>query len=121
MRAKLTPIVQKRRELGRVDTEIAGLSSQRESLDQRVAETRESLRAIQKDPRAGALRKRLGERLDGFLKEADAIGRRIVELQSARLELKIALEDLLEHDADAAAPSAVEPATPSTGAIKPSR
>jgi hypothetical protein len=121
MRAKLTPIVQKRRELGRVDTEIAGLSSQRESLDQRVAETRESLRAIQKDPRAGALRKRLGERLDGFLKEADAIGRRIVELQSARLELKIALEDLLEHDADAAAPSAVEPAPPSAGAIKPSR
>ena len=59
-------------------------------------ETRESLRAIQRDPRAGALRKRLGERLDEFLREADAAGRKVVELQSKRLELKIELEDLLQ-------------------------
>jgi hypothetical protein len=119
MRAKLEPIVQKRRELGRVDTEIAGLEAQRQSLDQRVNETRESLKAIQKDPRAGALRKRLGERLDGFLKEADAAGRSIVELQSKRLELKIALEDLLEHEG--AAETAPTPATPPGKAIKTTR
>jgi len=120
MRAKLEPIVQKRRELGRVDTEIAGLESQRQSLDQRVAETRESLKAIQKDPRAGALRKRLGERLDGFLKEADAAGRSIVELQSKRLELKIALEDLLEREG-AAGEGAPTPTPPPGKSIKPIR
>jgi hypothetical protein len=95
-RAKLEPVVQKRREIGRIDTEIEGLHAQKNELDQRVMETRESLRAIQRDPRAGALRKRLGERLDEFLREADAAGRKVVELQSRRLELKIELEDLLQ-------------------------
>jgi hypothetical protein len=95
-RAKLEPVVQKRREIGRIDTEIEGLHAQKNELDQRVIETRESLRAIQRDPRAGALRKRLGERLDEFLREADAAGRKVVDLQSRRLELKIELEDLLQ-------------------------
>jgi hypothetical protein len=95
-RAKLEPVVQKRREIGRIDTEVEGLHAQKNELDQRVSETRESLRAIQRDPRAGALRKRLGERLDEFLREADAAGRKVVELQSKRLELKIELEDLLQ-------------------------
>jgi hypothetical protein len=95
-RRKLEPVVEKRRELGRIDTEIEGLTAQRSELDQRVAETRESLRAIQRDPRAGALRKKLGDRLDEFLREADAIGRKVVELQSKRLETKIELEDLLQ-------------------------
>jgi hypothetical protein len=98
LRAKLQPIVDKRREIGRIDTEIAGLQAQQGELNERVSETRESLRAIQKDPRAGALRAKLGERLDGFLKDADAAGRKIVELQSKRLELKVELEDLLQQD-----------------------
>lgn len=95
-RTKLEPIVQKRRELGRIDTEIGGKQQQQAELDERVNQTRESLRAIQRDPRAAALRKRLGERLDEFLREADALGRSLVELQSKRLELKIELEDLLQ-------------------------
>jgi hypothetical protein len=96
MRAKLEPVVQKRREIGRTDTEIAGLQAQQAELNERAAETRESLRAIQRDPRAGELRKKLGDRLDAFLRDADAAGRKIVELQSKRLELKIELEDLLQ-------------------------
>ena len=95
-RQKLEPIVQKRRELGRIDTEIAGKQTQQGELDERIEQTRESLRAIQRDPRAGALRKKLGERLDEFLKQADALGRELVELQSKRLELKIELENLLQ-------------------------
>jgi hypothetical protein len=95
-RKKLEPVVQKRREIGRIDTEAAGIEAQQNELNERVNETRESLRAIQRDPRAGDLRKRLGERLDGFLREADALGRKLVELQSKRLELKIELEDLLQ-------------------------
>ena len=98
LRAKLQPIVDKRREMGRIDTEINGLQTQQSELNERVNETRESLRAIQRDPRAGPLRAKLGERLDAFLRDADAAGRKIVELQSKRLELKIELEDLLQQD-----------------------
>ncbi|MDH5676256.1 MAG: DUF4139 domain-containing protein [Myxococcales bacterium] len=96
MRAKLQPVVEKRRAMGRIDTEIQGLEKQRRELDGRAEETRTSLKAIQKDPGAGALRRRLGERLEGFLSDGDKAGRRIVELQSERLQLKIELEDLLE-------------------------
>ena len=38
----------------RIDTEISSLQSQQSELDQRVEETRSSLHAIQKDPRAAA-------------------------------------------------------------------
>ncbi|MEM6289740.1 MAG: DUF4139 domain-containing protein [Myxococcota bacterium] len=97
MRTKLQPIVDRRSAIGRIDTEIDGLKRQQVELDQRARETRENLEAIKKDPAANALRKKLSTRLDAFTKEADAIGRKIVELQSQRLEKKIELEDLLQN------------------------
>ncbi len=95
-RAKLEPIVKARRELGRIDSEVSSLEEQRMQLDQRAQETRSSLRSIEKDKRAGALRGRLQQRLEEMVREADALGRKIVDLQSKRLELKIELEDLIE-------------------------
>ena len=95
-RAKLEPIVGLRGEIGKIDTEIDGLREQRESLDQRAAETRRSLQAIAKDTAAAALRQRLNKRLDEFTSEADRVGREIVQLQSRRLEKKIELDDLLQ-------------------------
>lgn len=96
-RAKLQPVIDARRAIGRIDTEIDGLRRQQSELDRRAAETRQNLEAIKKDPRAGDLRNKLSKRLDEFTREADAIGRRIVELNSKRLEAKIALEDMLEN------------------------
>jgi hypothetical protein len=95
-RAKLEPIVKARRELGRIDTELASLEEQRMQVDQRAQETRASLKSIEKDKRAAGLRSRLQARLEELVKEGDAIGRKVVELQSKRLELKIELEDLIE-------------------------
>jgi len=95
-RAKLEPIVRVRKEMGRIDTQIDGLRRQQQALDQRADETRQNLRAIRKDARAGALRAKLTQRLEEFTEEANRIGREIVTLQSARLEKKIELEDLLE-------------------------
>jgi hypothetical protein len=95
-RAKLEPIVKARRELGRIDTELGSLEEQRVQVDQRAQETRSSLKSIEKDKRAGALRSRLQTRLEELVKEGDAIGRKVVDLQSKRLELKIELEDLIE-------------------------
>lgn len=95
-RKRLDTIAAKRREIGRIDTEIAGLERQQRELDERAEQTRQNLDAIKKDPRAGSLRQRLSARLEEFTKEADAIGRKVVELSSKRLEHKIELEDLLE-------------------------
>jgi hypothetical protein len=111
MRAKLQPIVDLRREIGRIDTEVEGLKAQQIELDQRARETRENLEAIKKDPAANALRKKLSDRLDEFTREGDRLGRRIVELQSQRLEKKIGLEDQLEG-LDLSAP----PSKPAKGA-----
>ena len=102
-RARLQPIVARRQEIGRIDSEIEGLRAQRIELDQRASETRKSLQAITKDPAAGALRAKLNKRLEEFTSQADAVGRRMVELQSKRLEKKIELEDMLQ-DLDLRAP-----------------
>jgi hypothetical protein len=96
MRTKLQPIVELRRDIGRIDTEVEGLKAQQVELDQRAYETRENLEAIKKDPAANALRKKLSDRLDDFTRDGDKLGRRVVELQSQRLEKKISLEDLLD-------------------------
>ena len=105
-REALAPIVDLRQQIGRIDTELQGLKAQQRELDQRANETRQNLESIKKDPRAGDLRARLSKRLDEFSKEGDRIGRRLVELQSQRLEKKIELEDRLQNlDLRAPAPA----------------
>ncbi|RMG97939.1 MAG: DUF4139 domain-containing protein [Deltaproteobacteria bacterium] len=94
-RKALAPIVKLRQEIGRIDTEIEGLRRQVAELDRRAEATRKSLEAIKKDPRAGNLRARLSKRLDDFVRQGDALSRKIVELESRRLEKKIELEDAI--------------------------
>lgn len=96
-RKKIEPLVRLRQEIGRIDTEVEGLSRQQAELDQRAAETRANLEAIKKDPGAGDLRSRLSKRLEEFARDGDKLGRQIVELQSKRLEKKIELEDALQN------------------------
>jgi hypothetical protein len=96
-RAKLQPIVDLRQEIGRIDTEVEGKQRTRAELDQRAQEARANLDAIKKDPAASDLRKRLGERLEQFTKDADKLGRDLVELQTKRTEKKIALEDAMQN------------------------
>lgn len=103
-RARLQPIVDSRAAIGAIDTKIDGLRRQQAELDRRANETRQNLLAIKQDTRAGALRKKLSKRLDEFTREADALGRSIVTLNSERLEAKIALEDMLS-DFDFRAPT----------------
>ena len=98
-RAKLEPIVKLRQEIGRIDTKVEGLKRQQTELDERASETRRNLLAIQKDnsPQAAALRKKLQQRLDDFTKDGDRMGRDIVQLESERMEKKVALEDLIQN------------------------
>ncbi len=97
IRAQLEPIVKLRQEIGRIDTEIQGKTSTRVELDQRAQEARANLEAIKKDPAAGALRKRLSDRLEQFTKDGDRLGRELVELQTRRTEKKITLEDAMQN------------------------
>lgn len=95
-RSRLTPIVQRRKEIGDIDTKINNLRERKQELDQRADQTRQNLEAIQKDPAATALRARLSKKLEEFTKEGDLLGRQIVELTSQRLEKKIELDEALE-------------------------
>ncbi len=96
-RQQLEPILKLRRELGKIDTTINGLRAQERELDRRAQETRSNLEAIKKDPRATSLRAKLSKRLDEFTRDADKIGRQIVELNSQRLEKRIEIEDLIQN------------------------
>ena len=99
LRVRLEPIVQRRQEIGRIDTRLEGLRRQQAELDQRAGEIRQSLEALKNDtaPAAAALRQRLGERLEQLMREAEGIGREIVELQTRRLDLRLELEDALQN------------------------
>jgi hypothetical protein len=102
-RAALEPIVAARQAIGRIDTELAGLEAQQDEIDERAHEERQNLLAIQKDPKAAPLRKRLSQRLEELTQKGAEIGRKIVELNSQRLERKIDLEDKL-RDLDLTSP-----------------
>jgi hypothetical protein len=106
-RKRLEPIVRDRQEMGRIDSKIEELKSQQSELDQRARETRENLKAIQKDKAAGALRSKLSKRLEQFASEGDKLGREVVELQTKRMELRIKVEDAMQ-DLDLTAPEPIK-------------
>jgi hypothetical protein len=93
---KLKPIIAKREEIATIDREVANLKKQQRELDQRANQTRQNLEALKKDKAAGKLRARLSKRLDGFTKDGDKLGRRVVELTSQRLERKIEIDELVD-------------------------
>jgi len=94
-RQALQPILDIRQAIGRIDSEMAGLKTQQSELDRRAEQERQNLWAIQKDPNAGALRKKLSDRLAQLTNEAAALGRAIVEKSSRRMEQQLTLEDKL--------------------------
>ena len=95
-RKKIEPIISSRKEIADIDRRVNNLKKRQRELDQRANQTRANLRAIEKDTKAGALRKRLTARLEDFTREGDKLGREVVELTSRRLEKKINLDEALE-------------------------
>ncbi len=104
IRAKLQPIIDRRREIGKIDEQLDGLKRQRDVNDQRANETRQNLESIQKDQAATALRQKLTKRLDDFSNEGNRLGRDMAELERQRMERRIELEDMLQ-DLDVLAPT----------------
>lgn len=98
-RALLQPVVDARREIGRIDTELEGFQRQQRELDQRGDKTRQNLVALEKDKsnEASAMRRDLQARLDEWTKDGDRIGREIVRLDGKRTQLVVKMDDLLQN------------------------
>ncbi|MFO0554862.1 MAG: DUF4139 domain-containing protein [Polyangiaceae bacterium] len=93
---KLQPIVDKRREIGRLDEQISGLRRRRDVLDQRSDELRRNLRSIEKNNEAKAQRDKWTKQLDEFTSEANKNGAQMADLEAKRLDLRVDMEDLLQ-------------------------
>jgi hypothetical protein len=95
-RAKLRPIIDRRRALATLEEQLAGLTAQRQRLDQRASELRENLRSIAKNPQAGEQRTKWTKQLDDFTSEANRLGAQAAELEAKRLDQRIELENAVE-------------------------
>ncbi|MSP26346.1 MAG: DUF4139 domain-containing protein [Myxococcales bacterium] len=97
-RDKLMPVLDVRREIGKIDNEVNGLHRQQTELNNRADRTRQNIEAMERDKsvEAAALRRDLEKRLDEFTKDGDRLGREVVKLESRRLQLTVKLDDMLE-------------------------
>ncbi len=96
-RKKLKPIVDRRREVARIDEQITGLTERRNKLDQRANELRENIRAIQRNPQAGPQRAKWTKQLDEFTSEGNKLGAQLADLEAKRLDQRVELEDALQE------------------------
>lgn len=121
MKKKLQPIVDKRRELAKIEEQLYGLTEKRNKLDQRANELRENLRAIEKNNQAAAQRTKWTKQLDDFTSEGNKLGAQLAELEAKRLDKRSEIEDLLQ-DLELTAPApAKKPATDAAPAPAPKK
>ncbi|MBL8739851.1 MAG: hypothetical protein JNK04_02120, partial [Myxococcales bacterium] len=116
---KLQPIVDKRREMAKLEEQLYGITERRNKLDQRSAELRENIRSIEKNNQATAQRQKWTKQLDEFTSEANKLGVQLADIEAKRLDKRIELEDLLQ-DLELTAPPAPKkaPASPPPDAKK---
>jgi seryl-tRNA synthetase len=108
LRKKLQPIVDRRRELGKIEEQLSGLTEKRNKLDQRASELRANIQAIEKNTQAAAQRQKWTKQLDDFTQEGNKLGAQLAELEAKRLDARNDLQDLLS-DLDLTAPPAKKP------------
>ena len=113
VRAKLQPIIDRRRALAKIEEQLEGVAERRNKLDQRSGELRENLRAIAKNPKAAAQREKWTKQLDEFTSEANKLGAQLADLEAKRLDQRVELEDALqEFELVMPAPKTPPPPTP---------
>ncbi|MBE7450933.1 MAG: DUF4139 domain-containing protein [Kofleriaceae bacterium] len=95
-RARLRPILEKRRAVAKLDEQLRGLTERRNKLDQRANELRQNLAAIAKNPRAGAQRDKWTKQLDEFASEGNKLGAQLADLEAKKLDLRVELDDALD-------------------------
>jgi len=102
---KLQPVVDKRRELAKLEEQSLGTTERRNKLDQRAGELRENIRSIEKNTQANVQRQKWTKQLDEFTSEGNKLGVQLAEIEAKRLDKRIELEDLLQ-DLELTAPPA---------------
>jgi hypothetical protein len=96
-KARLKPILDKRRAVAKLDEQLVDLTERRNKLDQRASELRQNLAAIAKNPRAGAQRDKWTKQLDEFASEGNKMGAQLADLEAKKLDQRVQLEDALEE------------------------
>ena len=96
VRARLQPIIDRRRALAKLEEQLQGVTERRNQLDQRSEELRQNLRAIAKNPKAGPQREKWTKQLDEFTSEGNKLGAQLADLEAKRLDQRVELEDALQ-------------------------
>src|SRR5262249_2827923 len=96
-------------ELAKIEDEIESLRNQLGDAAQRSAELRESIKAVEKTPRAAALQQKLVERLAEATSRAEQLSTKLADRSAAQAEARARLTESLrelriEETAPAAAP-----------------
>ena len=94
---KLRPIIDRRREVAKLEEQLRGLTQKRDQLDQRANELRQNLQAIAKNPAAGEQRAKWTKQLDEFTSEGNKLGAQLADLEAKRLDGRVELENALEN------------------------
>lgn len=88
-------VVGLRTELGKIDDEIGALRRQLDDTAQRSAELRESIRAIERTPRAAGLQKTLLDRLTEATARSEALSAKLADRNAALAEARAQLTEKL--------------------------
>jgi Domain of unknown function (DUF4139) len=94
-RQKLKPLIDLRREIGKLDTQLEGLHRREATLNRRISQHRRNLARL-KDMRgveAEQMRRERARKLEEFTKEGDGIARQILTIEEKREQKVIVLED----------------------------
>lgn len=100
---RLRDVIAARAEVDKLEREMASLRARLGDLGTRTGELRESLRAVERTPRAAALQQKLVERLAEAAKDTEDVSRKLTErgaaLGEAKARISESLRDLVIEDA----------------------
>lgn len=98
-RAQLKPLIDLRREVGKLDTQIASLESQESVLNRRISQHRRNLARLKdmKGAEAARMRAERAKQLEDFTKKGDALALEIIKLKETREQKIIQLEEMLAN------------------------
>ena len=94
-RQTLKKVLEMTAEVGKIDIEISHLDRRRWEIDQRMAQTRENLKALKKNKAAAGLKAKLAESLGDMAKEGDTVTKQIVTLTDRRSALAVSVDQLI--------------------------
>ena len=94
---RLANVVALRAELSKRDVEMDGLRERLGELAQRAGELRESLRAVERTPRAAGLQKELVNRLTDATKRTDELSGQLAAATASRAEARSKLVDAVRE------------------------